>query len=76
MSEVDPFLKHLKNIANDKTSKFRDALLFGRSECYSEGDTDFVDSCQEFFDRTGFLTEKQIDALFNMDGHSNWELEY
>lgn len=63
----DPFLALINKKKNEETTKFCDALLWGFSECRTDYDLDFVSSCQDFYDKTGFLTNKQVSALFAMD---------
>lgn len=66
MSE-DPFLKMVKAKEDEKRQKYRDALTWANSEARTEGSFDFIKSCQAFFDKRGYLTEKQTAALFAMD---------
>lgn len=60
------FLDHCKSKEADKTKQFKDALLFAFSEATSETSIDFVNSCKNFFDKNGYLTQKQVESLFSM----------
>lgn len=61
---ADAFLKNLKA---KKAKPFRDAILFARSEARTDGARDFINSCEKFLDKAGFLTEKQVEALYKMN---------
>lgn len=57
----------VKEKSEEKTKQFKDALLFAESE-RNAGNADFIDSCKGFFNDRGYLTEKQINALFSLGG--------
>ena len=63
----DPFLELIKSKESEAKDKFKDALLFGHSEAHTDSGRAFVRSLQEQFDRKGFLTPKQVAALYQVD---------
>lgn len=63
----DPFLEMVKKKDEEKKKAFRDALLFAKSEAQSESAKDFVADCARFFKERGFLTKKQVEALYSVD---------
>jgi hypothetical protein len=73
MNKQKSFADLIKSESESKKDRFKDALLFGWSEAKSDSSQDFVQSCQDFFNRTGFLTEKQVNALFEMDANRSWD---
>lgn len=64
---ADPFESFIKGKDAEKKKPFKDALLFAHSEVSTESGRKFIKSCQKFFDKTGFLTKRQIDALYRID---------
>lgn len=69
MSKPDPFLSSLKNRDSARMGKFKDALLFAESEVQSPSGRDFIQSCREQLDRKGYLTDRQIEALYEVDAN-------
>lgn len=63
----DPFLDLIKQKNQEKTDKYKDALLFGHSEAHTDSGRSFVQSLQDQFNRKGYLTEKQVEALYKVD---------
>lgn len=51
----------------DKTQKFKDALLFAKSEAHTDSGRAFVKSCETWFKEKGFLTDKQVAGLYRVD---------
>lgn len=67
MKKPDPFLEMIKNKEADKKRVYTDALLFGKSEARTDSGRAFVKSLQEQFDAKGYLSQKQIAALYKVD---------
>lgn len=65
--KADSFADLVKKRNAEKAQKFKDALLFGHSEAHTDSGRAFVKSCQRFFDKKGYLTPKQVEALFGVD---------
>lgn len=63
----DPFLDLIKAKESEAKDKFKDALLFGHSEAHTDSGRSFVRSLQEQFDRKGYLTPRQVEALYQVD---------
>lgn len=63
----DPFLSMVQKAKEDKTQKFKDALLFAKSEAHTDSGRRFVKSCETWFKEKGFLTDKQVAGLYRVD---------
>lgn len=63
----DPFLLMVQKTKDDKTQKFKDALLFAKSEAHTDSGRRFVQSCETWFKEKGFLTDKQVAGLYRVD---------
>lgn len=64
------FEEYAKSAQEQKQKRFIDALAFGKSEAKTDSGRDFVESCEDFYKRKGYLTAKQIEALFLVDADS------
>lgn len=53
----------MKKQEQERTQKFRDAILWAESEDTGSS-KDFIQSCKSFLEKRGYLTEKQIEALY------------
>jgi hypothetical protein len=69
MGKPDPFLNSLKNKDDARTAKFKDALLWADSEVKTPSGRDFIQSCREQFERKGYLTDRQVEALYEVDAN-------
>ena len=67
MVKTDPFLEMIKNKEDEKKKKFKDALLFGKSEAHTDSGRAFVADLQRQFDEKGYLSPKQVAALYKVD---------
>lgn len=63
----DPFEEYARKSAEESKRPFKDALLFAHSEAHTDSGRAFVKSCQDFFNAKGYLTEKQVNALYKVD---------
>ncbi len=63
----DAFAKAIKAKTEDKTLDARIAIQFAKGEARTDSANAFIDSCEEQLDEKGFLTQKQIDALYEID---------
>ncbi len=70
--KADPFLELITKQKAAKDKKFTDALAFAKSEVYTPSGERFVDSCQEFFNKRGYLTEDQIVSLYSIGQRRDW----
>lgn len=68
----DPFLEMVKKKDEEKKKAFRDALSFAKSEARLRRHLYFVRDCERQFKERGFLTKKQVEALYRID---SWEYE-
>ena len=69
MVKTDPFLEMIKNKEDEKKKKFKDALLFGKSEAHTDSGRAFVADLQRQFDEKGYLTPRQVEALYRVDSN-------
>lgn len=76
VEKTDPFLEMIKNKESEKKKKFTDALLFGKSEAHTDSGRRFVKSCQQWFDEKGYLTQRQVDALYKVDSEPRYHNSY
>lgn len=66
-NEDEAFRKAIEKKNRDRKKPFLDALLFARSVVATDSGRDFIASCQAQLLQKGFLTEKQIAALYQID---------
>lgn len=66
-NEDEAFRKAIEKKNRDRKKPFLDALLFARSVVATDSGRDFIASCQAQLLQKGFLTEKQVTALYQID---------
>lgn len=69
MSADDAFLKAIAKKKVDNQKPFRDALLFARSVVRTDSGRNFIASCSEQLSTKGFLTERQVEALYELESN-------
>lgn len=62
----DAFLKYLAVKKVEAGKNYQDAILFARSEAHSPKAREFVESCASQLKTKGYLSEKQVTALFRV----------
>lgn len=66
-NEDEAFRKAIEKKNRDRKKPFLDALLFARSVVATDSGRDFIASCWAQLLQKGFLTEKQVAALYQID---------
>ncbi|CAB4169903.1 hypothetical protein UFOVP903_33 [uncultured Caudovirales phage] len=62
----DEFKDLIKRKELEKKKGFNDAILFARSEARSPRAKEFVESCASQLKAKGYLSTKQVEALFRV----------
>lgn len=66
-AEDEAFRKAIEKKKRERQKPFLDALMFARSVVATDSGRDFIASCQSQLAQKGFLTEKQVTALYQID---------
>lgn len=66
-NEDEAFRKAIEKKNRDRKKPFLDALSYARSVCFTDSGRRFIASLQKQLSEKGFLTEKQVAALYEID---------
>lgn len=66
-NEDEAFRKAIEKRNRNQKKPFLDALLYARSVCFTDSGRRFIASLQAQLSEKGFLTERQVTALYQID---------